>query len=421
MNYKTFYFIVLNGICLISFIIFLVTYYSVSNDKNKIFNKNSVLFTGLGIISWSIVALYKIFDFKEFDLLYVLNDRILSTLSNFFLLISLSYYPIPKDYKIFKIIYKRESWFLYVFIFFILLISSFTIFEKILNSSSSLFRYIVVSVDALVSIFTIFLLAFYVKFTMKNFFINKIVINVYFVLILALSFSQLFLPLAKIFPDFFKELYPFIVALFLILSFGFIFSLQSFFILIYSIIDDSKPNLNRSNEIFALKRKVKSIGKIILGINPEKEYFIELDLILENNIEENLKINIGPKMLQSFAYWFVFMTAKRRNILLYHSDMSISKFRMVELLNKNSNFIFTQEIIFESDNGKYSLSVDSNNIHFENYSLLITKSSIKDLFKKLSSCYVDFYFDCLKKEKFKSKKENIIEVSENVDFLLENL
>jgi hypothetical protein len=420
MSYKIFYFIVLNGICLISLAIFLITYLSVNVDKNKYINKNAVLFTGLGIFSWSIVAIYKIFDFKEFDLLYVLNDRILSSLSNFFILISLSYYPVPKDLKIFKIIYKKEVWFLYIFIFFIIIISFFTIFDKIFNSYNTIFRFIVVSIDALVSIFSIFLLGFYVKYTLKKYFINNLITNTYFILIVSLAITQVFLPLSKILPYFFKDLYPYIIALFLILSFGFIFSLQSFFVLVYSIADVSRANLSGSNELF-LKIRVKTINKIVIGLNDEKEYFIELNLTLDNNISETLKINIGTKMLQSFSYWFVFMISKKSDVLLSHSEMSISKFRMVELLNKNSNFIFSQDIIFENDNGKYSLSIENNNIYFKNYNKLITKSLIKELFKKLSPCFVDLYFNYTKRDRFKTNKENIIEVSENVDILLEKI
>ena len=48
--------------------------------------------------------------------------------------------------------------------------------------------------------------------------------------------------------------------------------------------------------------------------------------------------NENPKLLQPLMYWVLFSAAKKNNAMLYHQDLAIAKFRMVEYWNKDSDF-----------------------------------------------------------------------------------
>lgn len=420
MSYKIFYLIVLMGVSLLSSL-FLMVLYLTNNKKTENFKgyDKAILFTSLAIFSWAIVASYKIFDLNEFSLLHLVNDRILSSMSNLFLLLSIPYYPISgKHNKFITFSRNKEVWLTLVFVFMISVIGIFTVVDKVFGSLDLFTRFLVVSIDSMVSISCLVMVAWVIYYSLKEIGYNKI-LSYYVVINFGLfALTQILLPLSKLFPENFSEYYPIFLAFFLIILTGFISSIIIFFIYLNFVIENLNSsftsNVGEFGYILNDSVKIENIISLIIGLNDSKNTcFITIDCLLSN--KENYQINIdsGNKLLQPFIYWILFAVGKKNNIAFHHPDISIAKFRMVEFINKHSHYKLSQELVFLNDHSEYSLRINSDTITIVNFRSLAAKKSLLDIFSKHAECFIDIYglhhkFNTkLKNEKIKLVKDNM--------------
>lgn len=119
---------------------------SKQNSYYKEINQG-LLFIVFAIFSWSIVAIYKMFDLKEFSLSYIINDSILSSLNNLSLFLSLAFFPIKQKNILTSYFIKKEKWVINVFIIFSIVICFFTITDKISNSFDLISRLLIIGLD----------------------------------------------------------------------------------------------------------------------------------------------------------------------------------------------------------------------------------------------------------------------------------
>ena len=87
-------------------------------------------------------------------------------------------------------------------------------------------------------------------------------------------------------------------------------------------------------------------------------------------------------------HWVLFSVAKKNNSMLYHQDLAIAKFRMVDYWNKDSDFKLSQELLFFNESGNFELKVKAADILIHDFDFLKSKSPIKEAFKKHFTCFL---------------------------------
>ena len=87
MTFKQFYLLALFGITFsIAVYLFILWWSNKEKSNQSLFYKQinqGLLFVIFAVLSWSIVAIYKIFDLKEFTLSYIINDNAATMLNGF--------------------------------------------------------------------------------------------------------------------------------------------------------------------------------------------------------------------------------------------------------------------------------------------------------------------------------------------------
>lgn len=405
MSYKYFYFLILFGISLLTFFFLLTFYIKLKANKNSITYttfSNAALFLGLALFSWIIIVISKFFDGTEFSLSNVINDRVFSTLSNLFFVLSVNYMPSYKELLKSKYKISNEHWFIGTLVFFTLVISSFLLVDKMKESTPVFIQSFLIVFDSVVSISSLLLVGFAINFELKNLTKINFIRNHIKLVFLGLCLSQLFLPLSKIFPSLFLDYYPYFLSFFLVFLAGFFQIIYLFFPLIL-IQENYLPNYSSNSSIhFDGKNEIKSISFIGLEYDSEQnKYLVTLEghLIDKTIIKEVVEIN---KLIQPLLYWFLFAVSSQKKIKLFHTDMAILKFRMTELWNKNSNFKLTQEVLFSNDNSNFELNCKRISISDNLIQFLKNKVAFKTLFLKHFICFIDS--EVIKEKQLRNKK-----------------
>lgn len=419
MSFKQFYLICLLGVTFFAgfYLLFLLFENKKKNNGNgvKLVNQG-LLFIILGIFSWSLVALYKLFDVKDLSLSYIINDRILSSLNNLFLILSIAFFPLKKRFFLSKFFVRKEQWIINVFIVFAIIIAVFTITDKMGDNFGLITRIIIVGFDSFISILGLILMGYVLYYSYKELIESKFILNYIIVVVLGLGLTQVFLPLTKLIPDKLSYFYPFSLAFFIVFLFQLLFIITTYFTLYFKGLNyNIKDNQIRED---AKVQSIEAINRIVLGFDTnEKKYFLKLNFTI--NDDEKELVNFNSKLLQPYLYWLLFSVAKKNNKTIFHSDLAISKFRMVEFWNKESSFKLTQDVLFYNDIGNFGLIVEKENIFINDISLFMSKNAVREIIKKHLLCFVDK--DVFKSEQLTNRKKAEKYIDENFESIYQTL
>lgn len=393
MTFKQFYLLALFGITFCTAIYLYILWLSNREKSNQsLFYKQinqGLLFVIFAVLSWSIVAIYKIFDLKEFTLSYIINDRILSSMNNLFLFLSLAFFPIKKINRITRLFQKKEKWIINVFIVFSIVISFFTITDKISESFDFLSRVLIVGLDSMFSISCIVATGYILYHSFKEMGFGKVLLFYINTIVVLFSITQILLPLSKMIPGSLTAYYPFFLAFFIICVSQFVFLIAGYYtVLLFSIYNNQKPEINTLKDRDLNQVEITEVLKITLGYdNDKKMFYLTLNLKDKFN-NEHVDTNENPKLLQPLLYWVLFSFAKKINVMLTHQDIAIAKFRMVDYWNKESNFKLSQELLFFNESGHFEFKISQQNIVLKDPLFFKSKLSFKDIFRKYFICFV---------------------------------
>lgn len=423
MHFKTFYLIALFGTSFLSGL-YLISIWMKRKNTSNIFLKESniaLLLIALTFFHRTFISANKLFEIQDFSLDYVVIDRMISSVSNLIFLISISYFPLlNEENKLTRLIKQREKWYSIVIITFILIVSIFTFFDKNYENFGLLSRVSIVVLDAFVSISCILLLGYIMSLSLSGFKLSSVVLNFIKISFVLFSTTQIILPLSKILPDLLYKFYPIFLAIFLIFYFGFIISFFMYFLsLEYQISAIQSQDERLGNYSINISNKVKKINSIEIGFTEKFKSYLKLKLQLTNDEIVEIKIE-NNKLLHPFLYWILFSVAKKNDILLFHNDISIAKFRMIEYFNKNSEYKLSQDLLFVNDNGEYSFLVNNDAIEINDKEMILSKKSFLEILIKYSECFLHYY-DSKHNNNFKLKSDKIKNIKENSSQLLKEL
>lgn len=423
MHFKTFYLIVLFGTSLLSGIYLIHIWIKRKNTSNVFLKESNValLLIALTFFHRTFISANKLFEIQDFSLNYVVVDRMISSVSNLIFLISISYFPLlNEENKLTRLIKQREKWYTVVFIVFIFIVSIFTFLDKFYESFGLISRISIVVLDALVSISCMLLLGYIMSLSLSGFKLSSVVLNFIKISFVLFSTTQIILPLSKILPELLFQFYPIFLAVFLIFYFGFIISFFMYFLsLEYQISAIQFQDESLGNDSVETLNKVIKIDSIEIGFTDKFNSYLKLKLELSNTEIVEVKIE-NNKLLHPFLYWLLFSVAKKNDILLFHNDISVAKFRMIEYFNKNSHYKLTQDLLFANENGEYSFLINNDSIEIKEKEMLLTKKSFLEIILKYSECFIPF-FDSKHSNNFKTKFDKIKNIKENSSQLLKNL
>ena len=338
MTFKQFYLISLFGItCLAATYLLLIWItHSKKSKLNQAYKEinQGLIFIVFAIYSWSIVALYKVFDLQEFSLSYLINDRILSSMNNLFFFLSLAYFPVKKKNFFTSLFVKKDKWMMNVFLIFSVVITFFTITDKIGNHFNLLARVLIISFDSLFSISCLFAIGYLLYLSFKELGFNRNLLVYLKLSIGLLATTQVMLPLSKMVPGTLNEYYPLLLAFFIVFISQFILLLVCYYsVLYFSYANNIKIDtaILKSTNINA--QEISEIESIELGYNKTNSQFFLTLLFKDRFNKQHRETNENPKLLQPFMHWVLFSVAKKNNSMLYHQDLAIAKFRMVDYWN----------------------------------------------------------------------------------------
>ncbi|MCZ8091085.1 hypothetical protein [Flavobacterium sp.] len=393
MTFKQFYLFSLFGITfsIASYLFFLWLSHSNKNKQNSFYKEinQGLLFIIFAILSWSVVAIYKIFDLKEFTLSYIINDRILSSMNNLFLFLSLAFFPIKKKNRFTLYFVKKEKWVINVFIVFSLVISFFTITDKVSVSFNFISRLLIVGLDSIFSIVCLSAIGYILYQSCKELGFGKWMLTYITIVISMFSLTQILLPLSKMLPGALSLFYPYFLAFFIICLSQFVFLIATYYsVLYFSLTNKSSLENNIIKDKNTNSQEISEVLKVEIGYNQDKKLFYLTLTFIDEFQKEYTETNENSKLLQPLLYWMLFSYAKKQNVMLTHQDMAIAKFRMVDYWNKESDFKLTQELLFFNESGHFELKINGQNITINDMIFLKSKLSVKELFKKYFICFV---------------------------------
>lgn len=387
MTYKQFYILSLTLTTLLFTIRFILIFLDATKKRiGGEFNK-AVLFIALFSFSFFLVGLYKITDQTEFSLKFLFNDRILSSLSNIFLLSSVIYFPYKIKY-LHRFYEKKENWVMIIFLFFGVIISLFTVFDKLASNAGQVFQIALIVIDSLISTIILVLFGYVLSRSMQLSLSNKGSIYFFQIIVVLIVATQVALPLSKIYHEVLLWLYPYFLILFFVST---IFLLQNIVLFLDRFVCFHSQSLSTifpvskevvDNEARSSDASAQLYSVFIRYDTIEKKYKIQLTIRFDEARQKLIAIE-NSKILQPFSYWILFAVAKKMNIKIYNSDLAVARFRMIEYIHKNYPDVkLVPETIFENDKGYYEIITDATNIIIEDLDLLLDKMQVKDVFLK---------------------------------------
>jgi hypothetical protein len=393
MTFKQFYLISLFGItCLAATYLLLIWItHSKKSKLNQAYKEvnQGLIFIVFAIYSWSIVALYKVFDLQEFSLSYLINDRILSSMNNLFFFLSLAYFPVKKKNFFTSLFVKKDKWMMNVFLIFSVVITFFTITDKIGNHFNLLARILIISLDSLFSISCLITIGYLLYLSFKELGFNRNILVYLKLSIGLLATTQVMLPLSKMIPGVLNDYYPLLLAFFIVFISQFILLLVCYYsVLYFSYANNLKADTTTSKTPNINAQEISELLGIEIGYEKSsKQFYLSLSFKDQFNKQQK-EINENPKLLQPLIYWVLFSVAKKNKAMLYHQDLAIAKFRMVDYWNKDSNYKLSQELLFFNESGNFEFKINGHDISFNDFEFIKSKSPIKDAFKKHFICFI---------------------------------
>jgi hypothetical protein len=391
MSYKYFYLLILFGVSLLS-VLFLVSFYFQLKFTGRKDEKTtlplSVLFISLALFSWIVVVFSKFFDQNAFSLLTIVNDRLFSTLSNLFFVLSVNFMPSFRDWISRKYKISAEQWMIGALIIFTVVLITLSLADKMNDSLPVIAQNLVIIFDSVISISAILLvgLAFFLSFRLqpKMKFINAHV-NLVFG---GLCLTQILLPISKIYPATLLPYYPYFLALFLVFLCGFFQLLYLFYPLQIAMQHYNERSTLPTKLAVTDEGTIKKIELIGLDALPDtNSYHITIKGLLDNGklFEEQIEVS---KLIQPALYWFLFGFCKNMHVLLHHPDMAVIKFRIADLWNKNAKFKVNQDVLFFNHNSCFEFNCKTIELSENAIKSLKSKAVFRNLVLKHFICFI---------------------------------
>ena len=276
LSTKDFYLVVL--ICLTASYgtVFLLLW---NHYKNKLGSNRLLLFVSLAFFSWTLVGLYKFSGPEYASVVHAVSDRVLSSLSNLFLIAALTYFPgVFNTFKSrFPWFANPDKWVLAVLFFFIGITILFTSIERMFFDNQWLLNAIIV-IDSLISTATILLVSYALVKNILQLWNSKPLLYFLVFLVTLFVLSQIYLPACLVVGGTLRDYYSFgLIALLLgintlgllTLSFFGVYQLQSVrHLLVDSKFDGHVPQTT--------EEKVKLMSVDVGYDESEKHYFISM-------------------------------------------------------------------------------------------------------------------------------------------------
>lgn len=388
MTFKQFYLLSLIGITFFGFIIlFLIWLSNRKEDKNK--DYKGLLYISLAFLSWTFVGLYKYHDNQVINLSSVINDRVISAFSNLFLFASLPYFTNAFNWARYRFSFfrNRDQWVINIFIAFTIITTVFSYADRYGKDLPPFLNYLIITIDCLISIGIFSLIGYALYKSLTKVIFNKSINIVFIVIFILLPVTQIILPLSKIFPVQLSFLYPYTLVLFLFGVSCLICVMNAYFLLYFSIVKNSKSiNLYENNPL--LEQEVIAVNKIEFSFNETtKNYELKLT-VLDNFKKESVITQSYNKLMKPLAHWVLFSLSRKKNVYLSENDISVTKFRMIEFFNKDSELKINQDQIFINNGGSFSLKLDSENIIINNPEVFKKSFIFQEIFKKHAICFI---------------------------------
>jgi hypothetical protein len=184
--------------------------------------------------------------------------------------------------------------------------------------------------------------------------------------------------------------------------------------LYFSIVKNSKTiSLFENNSI--VEQEIIAVNKIVFDFDETtRDYIISL-IVLDNYGKEFTIEHSSSKILRPFAHWLLFALAKKQNVFLFENDISVTKFRMVEYLNKKSDLKIQQDQVFTNNGGVFSLKLDSDSIIFQHKDLFQKSYVMQEIFRIHAICFIPK--EIIEKENLKNSKSLEKYLNKNIDDL----
>ena len=367
-------------------VIFFLLWYHYK-DKHGV--NRLLLFVSMAFASWAVVGIYKYSEPDFASLVNAVSDRVLSAFSNLFLIASLPYFP--NVFKQFKAKYaffeNPEKWVFSVLIFFIVITTLFTTLERFFIDNKLVINTVIVF-DSLLSSLAILLVSYALLKNVIKLWSSKPLYYFFVSLVTLFVISQIYLPAVLIFGEPLRPFYAYGLLSLLIgintlglltLSFFGVYKMQS----VKSLI----AQLPESSMLAPLDEEVSFLGAEVGYREMEKVYFIKLtfrSVNTQNVFTEEVTVS---KLLKPFANWVVFVLARKVNSKLTHSDMAITKFRMVEFWNKYADTKLSQESVFHNDTGRFELKISDKNVSLVDPEFLHSRYLIRTTLTEFKACF----------------------------------
>lgn len=355
--------------------------------KLKSSENRGMLFISLAMFSWTLVGIYKLSDPPMPSLINAINDRILSAFSNLFLLASLPYFPnifegLKERFSVFR---KPEQWVNSVFIFFAIVTVIFTLIDR--SVDSDLGRKAIIAVDSLISTTTIILISIALYSSLSRFWSDELLKGFLIFMFVLLISTQVVLPLIAIFPDVFRPFYLFALVILLLGLTFFNFVSVAYFGMV---------NMEMTEIFREEKQKIPSISalpqRLWLGYDSSYDgYIVRLGFGSPDSTDHKSIQVYSAKLLQPFANWVLFALARKHGVKLMHSDLSTTKFRMVEFWNKDAEIKLTQDMLFSNDRGQFELKILADHIEVHDLSYLYSKYIIREAVLKHEDSFREMF------------------------------
>jgi hypothetical protein len=310
-------------------------------------------------------------------------------MNNLFFFLSLAYFPVKKKNFFTSLFVKKDKWMMNVFLIFSVVITFFTITDKIGNHFNLLARILIISFDSLFSISCLFAIGYLLYLSFKELGFNRNILVYLKLSIGLLATTQVMLPLSKMIPGVLNEYYPLLLAFFIVFISQFILLLVCYYsVLYFSYANNIKIDTATLKSTNINAQEISEIESVELGYNKTNNQFFLTLLFKDRFNKQHRETNENPKLLQPFMHWVLFSVAKKNNSMLYHQDLAIAKFRMVDYWNKDSDFKLSQELLFFNESGNFELKVKAADILIHDFDFFKSKSPIKETFKKHFTCFL---------------------------------
>jgi hypothetical protein len=190
--------------------------------------------------------------------------------------------------------------------------------------------------------------------------------------------------------------------------------MNAYFLLYFSIIKNSK-SIKHFESNALLEQEVVAVKKLIFSFNEVTRNYELTMTILDNFKKEQTFMQSYSRLLKPYLHWVLFALSRKKNAFLYENDISVTKFRMIEFWNKDTELKISQDHIFSNNTGTFTLKIDPFQIEISNSEVFKKSYTFQEIFRKHAICFISK--EVIEKEGLKNSKMFEKYMSKNFDAL----